>query len=42
MKIDLVLERRMRNALTARARAQNPAFKAYWTKVFDNLFLNAR
>jgi hypothetical protein len=42
MKIDSVLERRMRNALIARDRAQNPAFKACWTKVFDNLFLSAR
>jgi hypothetical protein len=41
MKFDSVLERRMRNALAARDRAQNPAFKAYWTKVFDNLFLSA-
>lgn len=41
MTYDPVLERRLRSVLAARDRAQNPAFKAYWTKVFDELFFNA-
>ena len=41
MKFDPVVERRLRNALVARDRAQNPAFKALWNKVFDQVFLNA-
>jgi hypothetical protein len=41
MKYDLVVERRLRNALVARERAQNPAFKELWNKVFDKVFLNA-
>ena len=41
MKYDPVVERRLRNALLARDRAQNPAFKALWNKVFDQVFLNA-
>lgn len=36
---DPVTFRRLQNALKARERAHNPAFKAYWTKVFDQLFL---
>ena len=41
MKIDPVTYRRCKNALDARDRAQNPAFKAYWNKVFDQLFMKA-
>jgi hypothetical protein len=41
MKFDPVVERRLRNALVARERAQNPAFKELWNKVFDKVFLNA-
>jgi hypothetical protein len=41
MKYDPVVERRLRNALVARERAQNPAFKELWNKVFDKVFLNA-
>lgn len=41
MKFDPVLYRRMKNALEAAERAQNPAFKAYWNKVFDKLFMSA-
>jgi hypothetical protein len=41
MKYDPVVERRLRSALAARDRAQNPAFKALWNKVFDKLLLSA-
>jgi hypothetical protein len=41
MKYDPVTYRRCKNALEARDRAQNPAFKALWNKVFDKVFFNA-
>jgi hypothetical protein len=41
MKYDPVLERRLRNALGASKLAKNPKFKAYWNRVFDELFLSA-
>jgi hypothetical protein len=39
MNVDKNTARRMKNALVASQRAQNPAFKEYWKKVFDQLFL---
>jgi hypothetical protein len=39
MNFDKNTARRMRNALDASNRAQNPKFKEYWKKVFDQLFL---
>lgn len=41
MKFDPVTYRRFENVLNARDRAKNPAFKALWNKVFDQMFLNA-
>ena len=41
MKYDPVVHRRCKNVLEARDRAQNPAFKALWNKIFDKIFMNA-
>jgi len=41
MKYDPVVYRRCKNVLEARDRAQNPAFKALWNKIFDKIFMNA-
>ena len=41
MKYDSILERRLWNAVKASRDARNPAFKAFWNKVFDQLVLNA-
>lgn len=41
MKYDPVTYRRCKNVLEARDRAQNPAFKALWNKIFDKIFMNA-
>lgn len=41
MKFDPIAYRRMKNALAARDRAQNPAFKALWNKVFDKILMDA-
>lgn len=42
MKYDRTTYRRLENALNARDRARNPAFKTLWNKVFDELFLKAK
>jgi hypothetical protein len=41
MIFDPVAYRRMKSVLEARDRAQNPAFKAYWNRVFDQLLMKA-
>lgn len=41
MKFDPVVYRRCKNVLEARDRAQNPAFKALWNKIFDKIFMDA-
>jgi hypothetical protein len=41
MKFDNVTYLRCKSVLEARDRAQNPAFKALWNKVFDKLFMNS-